>query len=291
MFKGIYVAVATPFDAAGALDLDAYGRHVEQLIAAGVHGLVPAGTTGESPTLTDDEKREMFRICTAAAAGKAKVVAGAGTNCTAKSVKAAELAAAAGVDGVLVVNPYYNKPTQAGLLAHFRAVADVGLPVMIYNIPGRTSVNTLPETIAEAAAHPHINAVKESSGSVNATLEIRRLAPQLDVLSGDDGLFLPCLAVGGSGVVSVAANLAPKAMVALWDAWQTGNAEEARKINLRLWPLFQALFVETNPIPVKAALHLKGIYGPTMRLPMTEAMPATVARLKTVLEELSLQGV
>lgn len=290
MFKGIYVATATPFTAAGAFDEKAYARHVERLVAAGVHGLVPAGTTGESPTLTDEEKTAMFRICVAVAAGKAKVVAGAGTNSTAKSIKAAELAATTGVDGVLAVNPYYNKPTQAGLLAHFRAIADVGVPVMIYNIPGRTAVNMLPETIAEAAAHPNIDAVKEASGSVNATLEIRRLAPQLDVLSGDDGLFLPCLAVGGSGVVSVAANLAPKAMVALWDAWQNGNVEEARQINLRLWPLFHALFVETNPIPVKAALRLTGAYGPTMRLPMTEATPATVAKLKTVLEELSLQG-
>jgi 4-hydroxy-tetrahydrodipicolinate synthase len=288
MFTGIYVATATPFRDDGSFDEAAYRQHVEALVAAGVHGLVPAGTTGESPTLTDAEKTLMFQLCLATAKGKAKVVAGAGTNSTAKSVKAVELAAAAGVDGVLAVVPYYNKPTPAGLIAHFRAIADVGLPVMLYNIPGRTGVNMTPESIAKAGEHSNLVAVKEASGGVTATAELKALAPKLDVLSGDDGLFLPCLAVGGDGVVSVAANVAPAEMVALWNAWQAGDARKARQINERLTPLYRALFVETNPIPVKAALNLIGRYGRAMRLPMTEATPATVANLAAALRALDL---
>jgi 4-hydroxy-tetrahydrodipicolinate synthase len=287
MFQGIYVATATPFRDDGSFDESAYQKHVEALVAAGVHGLVPGGTTGESPTLSDEEKTAMFRICVAKK-GEAKVVAGAGTNSTAKSVKAAELAAKAGADGLLSVCPYYNKPTQAGLIAHFRAIADVGLPVMIYNIPGRTGVNMTAESIARAAEHPRILAVKEASGTVGATADLKAVAPQLDVLAGDDGLFLPCLAVGGDGVVSVAANVAPLEMVALWNAWQNGDTAEARRINARLTPLFRALFVETNPIPVKAAMRLLGRFGKAMRLPMTEATPPTVAGLAVALRELGV---
>jgi 4-hydroxy-tetrahydrodipicolinate synthase len=290
MFEGIYVAAATPFREDGSFDEAAYQRHVEWLVASGVHGLVPAGTTGESPTLTDGEKAAMFAICRDAAKGKAKVVAGAGTNSTAKTVKAVELAAEAGVDGVLTVCPYYNKPTQAGLIAHFGAVADVGLPVMLYNIPGRTSINMTPESIAKAAEHPNLVAVKEASGTVGATMDLKHLAPRLKVLSGDDALFLPCLAVGGDGVVSVAGNVAPVELVALWDAWRAGDAARARAINAQLAPLYRALFVETNPIPVKAALNLMGRCNRTMRLPMTEATPTTVANLAATLRGLGLIG-
>ncbi|MHA1569654.1 MAG: 4-hydroxy-tetrahydrodipicolinate synthase [Alphaproteobacteria bacterium] len=288
MFQGVYVATATPFKPDGCFDEAAYIAHVEQLIAAGVDGLVPCGTTGESPTLSADEKEAIFEICKQSARGKAKVVAGTGSYSTSASVEATKVAAEVGVDGVLAVVPYYNKPTQHGLVAHFRAIADVGLPVMIYNIPGRSSVNMTPESIARAAEHPDIVAVKEASGTVGATVEIKRLAPDLDVLSGDDALFLPCLAVGGDGVVSVAANVAPERMVALWDAWRRGDAAQAQKINDILWPLYRALFAETNPIPVKAALRWLGHYGPTMRLPMTEATEPTIARMGAVLAELGL---
>jgi 4-hydroxy-tetrahydrodipicolinate synthase len=288
MFQGIYVAIATPFHDDGSFDETACRKHVERLVAAGVHGIIPAGTTGESPTLTDDEKAVLFRVCLEAAAGKAKVVAGAGTNATAKSVKAVERAQRAGVDGVLSVCPYYNKPTQAGLIAHFRALADVGLPVMIYNIPGRTAINMTAESLAKAAEHPRIVAVKEASGTVGATADLKKLAPQLDVLSGDDGLFLPCLTVGGDGVVSVAANVAPAEMVALWDAWRRNDAHAAAAVNARLQPLFRALFVETNPIPVKAAMRLLGYFGKTMRLPMTEAVPATCDGLAKAMRGLGL---
>lgn len=288
MFQGIFVATATPFTAQGLFDDRAYQKHIERLIAAGVHGLVPAGTTGECPTLDDAEKRVMFGICVEAAQGRAKVVAGAGTNSTAKSVAAAELAAECGVDGVLVVNPYYNKPTQAGLIAHFQAVADVGVPVMIYNIPGRTAINATPETILAAARHPKIVAVKEASGAIGPTIDIKRQNPELNVLAGDDALFLPNLAVGGDGVVSVAANVAPELMVALWDAWHAAAPAKAREINLRLWPLMRTLFVETNPIPVKAALTLLGQFGPEVRLPLTPAVEATIAQLRAVLAELGL---
>jgi 4-hydroxy-tetrahydrodipicolinate synthase len=179
---------------------------------------------------------------------------------------------------------------QQGMIKHFQAIADVGLPVMIYNIPGRTSANMTAESIAEAAKHPNIAAVKEATGTVTATAEIVALAPRLDVLAGDDGLFLPCLALGAVGVVSVAANVDPARMVALWKAWSAGDVAGAQKLNRQLWPLFRALFVETNPIPVKAALRLLGHSGPTMRLPMTEATETTVARLSVVLRELGLLG-
>ncbi len=289
MFQGVYVATATPFkEACGKFDETAYMQHVQRLVDAGVHGLVPAGTTGESPNLSDEEKRVMFQICVAAAKGRAKVVAGVGTNSTAGSVKAAHLAADVGVDGLLVVNPYYNKPTQAGLKAHFQAVANVGPPVMLYNIPSRTGVNAAPDTIAEAAAHKNIVAVKEASGTIGPTVDIKQLAPRLDVLAGDDALFLANLALGGDGVVSVAANVAPAEMVALWDAWRAGDPTEARTINNRLWPLFRALFVETNPIPVKAGLHLMGHCKKDIRLPLTEATDETVARMKNVLTDLKL---
>lgn len=288
MFQGVYVATATPFCDDGSLDEATYQKHVEWLVASGVHGLVPVGTTGESPTLSDEEKQTMFGICLAAAKGKAKVVGGAGSNSTAKSVRATELAAQAGLDGVLAVNPYYNKPTQMGMVAHFQAIAEVGIPVMIYNIPGRTGVNMTPDAIAKAAVHPNIVAVKEASGTIGATVDLKLLAPRLDVLSGDDALFLPCLAVGGDGVVSVAANVAPAEMVALWNAWRQGDAAQATAINNRLWNLFRYLFVETNPIPVKAALHLMGRYGKALRLPMTEATPETVRLVAATLQALDL---
>ncbi len=290
MFQGIYVATATPMRADGSFDEAAYAAHVQRLVAAGVHGLVPAGTTGEGPTMNAGEKQAMIRICRDAAQGRAKVVAGAGSNSTTASVEAAQAAKEAGADGVLAVVPYYNKPMQTGMIKHFQAIAEVGLPVMIYNIPGRTSINMTSESIAEAAKHPNIVAVKEATGTVTATAEIVALAPRLDVLAGDDALFLPCLSVGGAGVVSVAANVDPARMVALWNAWQAGDLQGAQKIHRQLWPLFRALFIETNPIPVKAALHLLGHSGPTMRLPMTEAAETTVARLSVVLRELGLLG-
>jgi len=290
MFKGIYVATATPFFPDGRFDGDTYTRHVERLVAAGVHGLIPAGTTGEGPTLTAAERRAQFEICVKAANGAVKVVAGTGTYNTAASVETTRMAAEVGVDGVLAVVPYYNKPMPHGLIKHFSAIADVGLPVMIYNIPSRCVVNMAPETIAEAAKHPKIVAVKEASGGVAATAEIKRLAPQLSVLAGDDALFLPCLSIGGDGVVSVAANIDPLRMVALWDAWQAGRAAQAQALHLELWPLFQALFVETNPIPVKAALQLLGFGGRTMRLPMTDAADNTVGRLKAAMIRLDLLG-
>lgn len=286
MFEGVYVATATPFKGDGSFDEAAYIAHVARLVAAGVHGLVPCGTTGESPTLSAEEKLAMFAICKQA--GEVKVIGGTGGYSTAASVAATQAAAETGVDGVLAVVPYYNKPPQRGLVAHFRAIADVGLPVMIYNIPGRSAVNMAPETIAEAAEHPNIVAVKEASGTVGATAEIKRLAPELDILSGDDALFLPCMSVGAKGVVSVAANVDPARMVALWDAWSGGDAEQAADMNQILWPLYRALFVETNPIPVKAALHLLGHYEPVLRLPMVAAAETTVAHMAVVLRELGL---
>lgn len=288
MFQGIYVALPTPFTGSGGIDETAFTAQVERLLAAGVHGLVPTGTTGESPTLSAEEKKMLWKICVRQANGRAKVVVGAGSYSTAASVEAARTAADVGADGVLAVVPYYNKPMQHGLIAHFTAIAQIGVPVMIYNIPGRTARNMETAAILAAAEHPTIMAVKEASGGVGATAELKRLKPQLNVLSGDDALLLPCLSVGGDGVVSVAANVDPQRMIALWNAWQTGDVRGAQVINQDLAPLYAALFGETNPIPVKAALMLQGIGSTEMRLPMTAAQDATVARLREVLGRLDL---
>ncbi len=288
MFQGIYVALPTPFTGSGGVDEAAFTAQVERLLAAGVHGLVPTGTTGESPTLTNDEKKLLWKICVKLAGGRAKVVVGAGTYNTAASVAATRMAADVGADGVLAVVPYYNKPMQHDLVAHFGAIAQIGVPVMIYNIPGRTARNMETAAILAAAEHPTIKAVKEASGGVAVTEELKRAMPHLNVLAGDDALLLPSLAVGGDGVVSVAANVDPARMVALWEAWRAGDVRRALAVNQDLAPLYGALFVETNPIPVKAALMLQGIGTTEMRLPMTSAVDATVAKLRAVMDRLGL---
>ncbi|HPQ70910.1 MAG TPA: 4-hydroxy-tetrahydrodipicolinate synthase [bacterium] len=288
MFQGIYVALPTPFTGSGGVDEAAFTAQVERLLAAGVHGLVPTGTTGESPTLTNDEKKLLWKICVKLADGRAQVVVGAGTYDTAASVAATRMAADVGADGVLAVVPYYNKPMQHGLVAHFGSIAQIGVPVMIYNIPGRTARNMETAAILAAAEHPTIKAVKEASGGVAVTEELKRAKPQLNVLSGDDALLLPSLAVGGDGVVSVAANVDPARMIALWEAWQAGDTRRALAINQDLAPLYGALFAETNPIPVKAALMLQGHGTTEMRLPMTSAVDATVVKLRAVMDRLGL---
>jgi len=288
MFQGIYVALPTPFTGSGGKKVAPFTAQVERLLAAGVHGLVPTGTTGESPTLTNDEKKLLWKICVKLADGRAQVVVGAGTYDTAASVAATRMAADVGADGVLAVVPYYNKPMQHGLVAHFGSIAQIGVPVMIYNIPGRTARNMETAAILAAAEHPTIKAVKEASGGVAVTEELKRAKPQLNVLSGDDALLLPSLAVGGDGVVSVAANVDPARMIALWEAWQAGDTRRALAINQDLAPLYGALFAETNPIPVKAALMLQGHGTTEMRLPMTSAVDATVVKLRAVMDRLGL---
>jgi len=266
---GTLTALYTPFTADGALDLDAFDALCDRLASAG-SGLVPCGTTGETPTLGDDEYATLIRHALAVAQGRVPVIAGTGSSATDKTLAATRLAAELGVDAVLVVTPPYNKPPQRSLLAHFRAVADVGVPVVLYNVPGRTGCNMLAETTLTLAADPRFIAVKEAAGSVPQMEQLIFGAPEgFAVLSGDDALTFPLIALGGHGLISVAANVAPRPVVALVDALLAGDLPKARALQRALAPLFSALFATTNPIPVKHAASLLGHCAPTMRLPLT----------------------
>ncbi|HYM90949.1 MAG TPA: 4-hydroxy-tetrahydrodipicolinate synthase [bacterium] len=286
----VITAMVTPMDRTLAVDYDRAASLAKRLVESGSDGLVVCGTTGESPTLTDEEKVRLFRTIREAVGPRAKVIAGTGTYDTAHSIHLTREAERAGCDGVLLVNPYYNKPSQEGLYRHFRAVAEsTSLPVMLYNIPGRTSVNCEPATIARLAEVPNIVAVKEASGSLDQMSQIRKLTPpEFHLYSGDDSLTLPLLAVGGTGVVSVAAHLAGREIKAMIQAYQAGEVRQALALHLRLWPLFKVLFITTNPTPVKAALALAGFDVGGLRLPLIEATTKEREQIGAVLKELAL---
>jgi 4-hydroxy-tetrahydrodipicolinate synthase len=281
---GCWTALITPFRD-GAIDEPALRRLVERQIAGGVRGLVPCGTTGEAATLSPREAERVVAAVAEAAAGRAPVVAGVGGNDTRTTVERARRARALGADGVLVVTPYYNRPTQEGLAAHFMAVADgADLPVVLYNVPGRTGVNLLPETTLRLADHPRIVGIKEASGSIDQASEIVARAPAgFAVLSGDDASTLPILSVGGRGVVSVAANVAPAAVAGLVDAALAGAWDAARRAHLALFDLCRALFCETNPAPVKEAAALLGLCEPEVRLPLVRLAEANRRRVAAAL--------
>jgi 4-hydroxy-tetrahydrodipicolinate synthase len=271
-FGTVVTAMITPMTADGAVDLDESKRLARWLCDHGSGGLVVSGTTGEGPTLTDGEKLSLFSSVVEAVRGRAKVIANTGGNDTRKSVEFTKKAAACGVDGILAVGPYYNKPPQAGLVAHFTAIADASvLPVMIYNIPGRTAVNVLPDTLVELSGHPYIVAVKESSGDMMQISEICARVPKgFEVYSGDDHLSLPVAAIGGVGVVSVASHVAGDDIKAMLDACFDGDVDRAGAIHQRLLPLLRALFSVTSPIPVKAAMARFGFSVGRCRLPLCE---------------------
>lgn len=281
-FKGVITAIATPFKN-GALDEETLRAHVRFQIENGIHGLVPCGTTGESPTLSHDEHKRVVSITIEEAKGRAVILAGAGSNSTAEAIDLATHARDAGADGILVVSPYYNKPTQEGLFLHIQAIAKaVGLPIILYNIPGRCGVNMLPETIARMVKEiPEVAGVKEATGDLNQMIRtIELCGPEFLVTSGDDGLSLPLWSVGGGGVISVASNLIPGPMVEMWKAWESGDLKKTRETFFKMLPLFKALFAETNPIPLKGALGLAGKMSSEMRLPMNQPAPATLENLK-----------
>ncbi|MDR1036936.1 MAG: 4-hydroxy-tetrahydrodipicolinate synthase [Deltaproteobacteria bacterium] len=286
MFRGVIPAMVTPFRD-GAVDEDAYRRHIDFLITSGVHAVLPCGTTGESPTLTHEEHGRVIEIAVEEARGRVPVLAGTGSNSTREAVEMSVHAKKAGADGLLLVSPYYNKPTQEGLYRHFTAVArEAPLPVILYNIPGRCSVEILPETVARLAKVPEFVGVKEATGDLNKMIRVIELCgPDFLVTSGDDGLTLPLLSVGGGGVISVAANLVPGELVRLWNLWESGDLPGARALFFRLLPLFRTLFLETNPIPVKHALYLAGRMGPETRLPLTEPSLAVADKLKALVHE------
>ncbi|HIE08999.1 MAG TPA: 4-hydroxy-tetrahydrodipicolinate synthase [Armatimonadetes bacterium] len=290
MFGRLITAMVTPFDTELKVDYDKAGELAERLVKEGSDGLLVAGTTGESPTLTDEEKLELYRVVKEAVGGRAKVIAGTGTNCTAKSIELTKKAEEVGVDGILLVAPYYNKPPQEGLYRHFRAVAEAtDLPVLLYNIPSRSAVNLEAKTVARLAEVPNIVGIKEASGNMGQVAEIVRLTGgEFLVYSGNDSDTLSILALGGVGVISVASHLAGPMMKEMIEAYVKGEVSRAAELNAKLAPLFKVLFITTNPIPVKAALEMVGFPVGAPRPPLVEATSDQKAAIGKVLEELGL---
>jgi 4-hydroxy-tetrahydrodipicolinate synthase len=289
-WTGVGTALITPFTSTGALDEAAVRRLARRQINAGIHFLVPCGTTGEVPTLSDDEKRTVVEIVVDEAGGKVPVLAGAGGYDTREIVHAAAMMKAAGADGLLSVTPYYNKPTPEGLYQHYKAIADsTDLPIIVYNVPGRTGVNVDPATLARLATIPGIVGVKEASGNVQQMAEILRAVPDdFIVLSGDDALTVPLMAIGGRGIISVASNEIPAEMVQMTEAAAAGDFRTARLIHQKLLPLLVGNFVESNPGPVKFAMAAMGLCELSYRLPMVPPRPASQAKMIEILKELGL---
>lgn len=289
-FQGTMTALVTPL-ANGEVDFEALRALVERQIAAGVDVLVPCGTTGEGATLTAEEAYRVVRACVEQAKGRVPVVAGVGANSTRVTLENTARAKEAGAQGALVVTPYYNKPQQDGLYAHFEKVAkEGGLPVILYNVPGRTSVDLLPQTVARLARVQGIVGVKEAAGSIVRFLEVMEAldGADFDVLAGDDSFTLPAMAVGACGVISVASNVVPERVKDIVEAVREGRMDDARKAQLALQPLVRALFVETNPAPVKAAMALLKVGRDEVRMPLVQAQASTVAKLVEALRGLSI---
>lgn len=291
MFQGAFTAMITPFRD-GNVDYDRLTEHVLFQVEKGIDGLVPVGTTGESPTLSHDEHRKVIEHVVKeakkagdAAGRKVPVIAGTGSNATQEALELTKHAKEVGADGALMVNPYYNKPGQEGLYRHFMAVADaVELPIVLYNIPGRTNVTMAPATVARLNQHPNIGTIKEATGSMDMASEISTLC-DIHILSGDDTLTLPLMALGGRGVISVISNLMPDRVKALVDVAKAGKFAVAQQLHKALFPLCKAMFVETNPVPIKAAMAMAGRDTGELRLPLTTIEPANKAELERKLRE------
>jgi len=287
--KGSMVALVTQF-ADGEVDWDALGRLIEFQIAGGTQGLVPCGTTGESPTLSHDEQDRVIEYTVRKAAGRVPVIAGTGSNSTAEAVRLTEHAKAAGADACLVVNPYYNKPTQHGMYEHVARLAEIGLPIVLYNIPGRCGVELAAETIVRMYEQIElVVAVKEATGKLDMASAIAS-ACDITILSGDDSLTLPICSAGGAGVISVLANILPAEVRRLCDAIEANDLAAARRQHLRLFPLFRGIFVETNPIPIKAAMAMAGMIRDELRLPMTPLSAPHRAPLAKMLRALGVEA-
>jgi 4-hydroxy-tetrahydrodipicolinate synthase len=289
-FTGVGTALVTPFTASGALDEAAVRRLGRRQIDAGIHFLVPCGTTGENPTLSDEERVRIVDILVDEAGGTTPVLAGAGGYDTREVTHLAALMKRSGAAGLLSVTPYYNKPTQEGLYQHYRAIAEsTDLPIVVYNVPGRTGVNVEPSTLARLAAVPNVVGVKEASGNIGQICEVCRIVPpDFIVLSGDDAVTLPLMAVGGRGVISVVSNETPAEMVQLVEAAARGDFARAREVHQRMLPLMQVNFVESNPVPVKAAMAAMGLLEEVYRLPMCSPTAASRDRVLRVLRDLQL---
>ena len=288
MFEGTFTALVTPFTTSRELDRDALKALVERQIAAGITGLVPVGTTGESPTLTNDEHHEVIRLVVEQAAGRVPVIAGCGSNNTAEALEHTRVAKEVGAQASLHVAGYYNKPSATGFMRHFRLIADrVDLPLIVYNIPGRTGKNIDNETMLSLAVHPNIVGVKEASGDFKQIMDLLRRRPEgFTVLSGDDEITLPIMALGGNGVISVTSNLLPEKMVALVERMRAGDGAGARAVHYQLLPVITALMgLDTNPIPIKGAMQMIGLIEANYRLPMTPLTARAKEELQSVLNE------
>jgi len=287
MFRGTFTALVTPFRDS-SIDVSAFEELIEAQINAGITGIVAIGTTGESPTLSGDERAQVIRLAVARANKRCLVLAGTGSNSTHHAIAETRTAEKLGVDAALLVAPYYNKPSQEGLFRHFKAIADgTSLPIMLYNIPGRCSVDILPETVERLAKEcRNLVSIKEASGSVERVGELRRRLPEtFTILSGDDSLTLPFMAVGAAGVVSVASNLFPSDVCALVRACGADDLKTAERLHRKFLPLFKDLFIEPNPVPVKTALGWRGAMSPEVRLPLCEMSEANQTRLRKTLED------
>ena len=287
MFEGVLPAIITPFKRNSAMDLDIQGleRNISYLVSRGIHGIVPCGSTGESATLTFEEHEKVIEIAVDKVNGKVPVLAGTGSNNTAEAIRLTRAAKDIGADGVLVISPYYNKPNRSGLIKHYTKLADLDIPVVMYNVPGRTGQNLEPDLVAELAKHPNIVAIKEASGNIG---QISRIIEETQddefmVISGDDNITLPILALGGAGVISVAANVDPKRMVAMYEAMKHGDYQKALVLHYALAPLLRSMFIDTNPIPVKKAVELRGMAGGPVRLPLDELDDKKTEQLKKIL--------
>ena len=290
IFTGSGVAIVTPFTRENTVNFDKLAGLIEWHIQQGTDAIIVCGTTGESPTLTDDEHKRVIECAVAAAKKRVPVIAGSGSNDTAYAVQMSVHAEKVGADALLCITPYYNKPTQKGLIANFTAIADaVTIPIILYNVPGRTGVNLAPETVAKLAEHQHICGVKEASGNIAQVAEIARLVPKdFAIYSGNDDMVVPLMSLGGVGVISVVANIAPKDTRDMAKAYLDGDVAKARDLQLKMKPLIDALFLETNPIPVKVAMNLLGHDVGHLRLPLTEMIEQNTERLKKELRAYGL---
>ncbi|MEK6809010.1 MAG: 4-hydroxy-tetrahydrodipicolinate synthase [Nanoarchaeota archaeon] len=290
MFKGVFTALITPFEEDGSIDESALERLVEFQIKNKVDGLVPCGTTGESPTLNHEEHKKVIDLVIEFANGRVPVIAGTGSNSTNEALSLTMHAKESGANASLQVVPYYNKPTQEGFYRHFKKIADeIDLPMIIYNIPGRTGANIETSTLMRLANHKNIIGLKEASGSLPQMMDVLAQKPEnFCVLSGDDNLTLPLISVGGVGVISVVSNLIPKEMSEFVHYSLDGDLEKARNLHYKLLPLFKAIFIETNPIPIKSAMAMRGLCKEVYRLPLCEMQTQNREKLRMVLEELEI---
>lgn len=288
MYQGSYVALVTPFKDNGEVDFEAYGRLVDFQLENGTDGLVPCGCTGEAATLSHAEQKACIKFVVERVAGRVPVVAGTGSNNTREAIELTNFAKELNCQGALVITPYYNKPTAEGQIAHYTLIAETcGVPIMLYNVPGRTATKIEPDTIAALSKVPNIVSVKEACGSVDQVTQIIARC-DINVMSGDDSLTLPMMAVGAKGVVSVAANIVPKAVADLCRLANAGDFAGAKALHYKIAPLYSGLFIETNPLPIKAALAAMGLIKNNLRLPLTPMRSDTFAKLLPTLKELSL---